>query len=60
MPTKPTLLNTWAGSAPGNRIDPGGAKINQGWNPGEKPPAEWFNFWMHNVSSWLGRRRSTR
>jgi len=45
----PTEDLTWAESAPGYGIVEPTTKRVAGWNPGDKPPAEWLNYWMRGV-----------
>lgn len=48
---KPTNLPQWATS--GFIVEPGGGKKATGWEPGELPPAEYFN-WLQNLTyEWL-------
>lgn len=53
MPGKPSKLPTWCASSTGNRIEPDASKQQGGWLFAEKPPAQWMNWWMHNVYSWV-------
>lgn len=58
---KPTDLPEWASS--GYIVEPGGGKKATGWEPGELPPAEYFN-WLQNLTyewlAWLDRFSSTQ
>lgn len=47
----PAGPNPWNGSA--TKIDPGATFIQQGYTPGEQPPAEFWNFYENRLASLL-------
>lgn len=55
MSTRPTgskdLTNLWASS--GTIVVPSSAKQLAGWKTGERPPAQYKNWWANRVDSWL-------
>lgn len=51
---KPTSLPQWADDSSAAREEPSPAKKGKGWEFAEKPPHEWFNWWMNNVYLWVG------
>lgn len=53
MATKPTDDTSWALSAgAGDVVEPTTKRAN-GWDPGDKPPAQWLNWWQRAVYRWL-------
>lgn len=58
--TIPPKLPYWASSDPNpNILEPGEGKKQQGWVPGEQPPAAYFNYWMNLVGQWVEALRDT-
>lgn len=55
MPNKPSVVPTWATSTttPPNKLVPPPQKTLTGWAAAEKPPFEYFNWWMNLVGNWL-------
>ncbi len=54
MFNKPTSLPVWATDSNAAIAEPSVAKKGKGWEFAEKPPHEWFNWWMNNVYTWVG------
>lgn len=52
MATKPQRKPEWAVQGAAPKIEPNQAHRDMGWGFGEKPPHEWFNWWMNNVYQW--------
>ena len=61
MSTKPATIPTWAvdanytgGDEAGTdtKTDPGSSRRNEGWEPGSRPPAQFFNWWQNLVGQW--------
>jgi len=57
---KPTQDITWAsaditdpGSSQDNKVEPSSAKKTNGWSFLEKPPFNWFNYWMNAIYLWV-------
>lgn len=50
---KPASLPIWATGGGAQVVEPLLAKKQLGWEPDEQPPAEWFNWWMLLVYSWV-------
>ncbi len=52
---QPTDLPTWATSATGiaGTTAPTSGQQLDGWVPGQKPPAQYFNWWQNRVGQWL-------
>lgn len=48
---RPGTAPTWANT--GSKTDPGGGKRALGWIAGEKPPAQFFNWWQGLVGDWI-------
>lgn len=48
---KPSTLPRWA-NVSGVLVEPNGAKKDVGWLVDERPPAEFFNWWMKTVYDW--------
>ncbi len=64
MATKPTFVFTWASDAlytngpallvgTPTKISPSAAKLAEGWNADEVPPAQWQNFILNDYSGWV-------
>lgn len=58
MATKPTTLPRWAETAAGVKntseiVEPSSGKKDIGWEDGELPPHETFNWWQNNVYDWV-------
>lgn len=51
MPEPSVDLPVWATS--GDVVEPGSGKKSLGWVDGEKPPAEFFNWWQNATYQWL-------
>lgn len=55
MSTRPTgtkaLSQLWADT--GTLVTPSSAKILAGWKTGERPPAQYKNWWANRVDTWL-------
>jgi len=50
---KPTKLPRWADAAPaGAIVEPNEGKKDVGWKNGERPPSQFFNWWMSLVYQW--------
>ncbi len=52
---RPTEHPDWA-TAPSDPTDivrPPLGRINDGWNPAEKPPAQFWNWWQNLVGQWI-------
>jgi hypothetical protein len=63
--SKPDTVPTWATddnySATGEdfdgtptKVDPGAGQRAQGFAPGFRPPARWWNWWSNKVGEWFG------
>ena len=54
-PAWATNANYAAGEEAGNptKIEPPSAQEQDGWRPGERPPAQYQNFWQHSSGLWL-------
>jgi hypothetical protein len=50
---KPTTVPRWATGASADVVEPPSGKLDAGWVPGEKAPAQWWNWWRKGVSDWL-------
>lgn len=61
---KPVKLPTWstdtnypAGADPWSatpvKVEPTSGKKAEGWEPSEKPPAQWQNYWQNLVHQWV-------
>lgn len=50
--SKPSRLPEWA-SASAFVVEPSASKKEDGWEPSERPPAEFFNDWMKLVYEWM-------
>lgn len=49
---KPTNLASWGtGAAP--IVEPSAGVKAAGWAPNQRPPAQWFNWWMNAVYLWM-------
>lgn len=57
---KPTVDISWATddiidplSTQNNKVEPANLKKTDGWSYLEKPPFNWFNYWMNGVKQWV-------
>jgi hypothetical protein len=50
---KPTNLAEWATSGGAPVTEPLLAQKQAGWSPGTRLPAQWLNWWMKTVYSWI-------
>jgi hypothetical protein len=50
MATKPTTVPNWADT--GTKVEPSSGKKATGWEYEEKPPFEYFNWWMNLIGLW--------
>jgi hypothetical protein len=53
---KPTgTLPRWATSPslPGDIVEPPSGTLDDGWNPSDRPPAQWLNWWQNKVGQWV-------
>lgn len=48
--SKPTADTKWAASA--TKTEPSSGQKDAGWSVGQKPPAQWLNWWMDAVDQW--------
>ena len=53
--TKPSVIPNWASSAAGlaQTVAPAAQDILDGWAPGYRPPAQYFNWLQRQTSNWL-------
>jgi hypothetical protein len=50
---KPSIVPRWAHlAAAARKVAPSAGKQEQGWDAGEMPPAEFFNWWQNYVGEW--------
>lgn len=47
---KPTADTKW--SSIGTKVEPSSGQKDAGWAVGQKPPAQWLNWWMDAVDQW--------
>ena len=47
----PAGLNIWSGTP--TKVEPSGGKQSEGWEPGERPAAQYMNWWQNNVYQWI-------
>lgn len=50
---KPSIVPTWATDPGAQIIEPSGARRSLGWVPGDRPPAQEFNWWQNAVGQWV-------
>jgi hypothetical protein len=48
---KPTADTTW--SVTGTKTEPSAGQKDAGWVVGQKPPAQWLNWWQNAVYQWI-------
>lgn len=48
---KPTNLGLWATT--GAKTEPSTGVKAAGWAPNQRPPAQWFNWWMNAIYLWM-------
>lgn len=48
---KPTNLALWATT--GTKVEPSAGVKQAGWAANQRPPAQWFNWWMNAVYLWM-------
>lgn len=48
---KPTADTRWATA--GTKVQPNSGQKDAGWAVGQKPPAQWLNWWMDAVDQWV-------
>src|SRR6266576_1419009 len=48
---KPTADTKWAASA--TKTEPSSGQKDAGWVVGQKPPAQWHNWWQDAVDQWV-------
>jgi hypothetical protein len=53
MPVKPTNTIGWTSTTGGSQVEPTGGEKVAGYAPGDKPPAEYFNWFWALVTSWI-------
>lgn len=53
MAAKPTSTPGWAPTNPAKVIEPSGAQKTNGYDPGFRPPSQWFNWFWELVSDWV-------
>jgi hypothetical protein len=53
MATKPVTLPEWASDAAADVVIPSAGKKLLGWIKGERPPAQYFNWWQELVYNWI-------
>ena len=51
--TRPADYPDWATGASANIVEPVAGKKAAGFNPSERPPAEYLNWWMKLVNDWI-------
>lgn len=54
--TYPNQLPEWASAPadpPNDIIDPGSSQKQAGWQPDDRPPAPWMNWWQNLVYQWI-------
>lgn len=49
--SKPTNLAAWGATA--TKVEPSTGVKSAGWAPNQRPPAQWFNWWMNAVALWM-------
>lgn len=59
MATQPDKLPEWADGGGAAVTEPPDAKKADGWNPDEKPPAQYMNWWMNKVYQWVSFLRAS-
>jgi hypothetical protein len=47
----PAGAEPWSGTA--TKTEPSSGKQDEGWEPGEHPPAQYFNWWQNLVYLWI-------
>ena len=52
MPTLPTSLPRW-GDVSAAIVVPTSGKLDIGWVPGERPPAQYLNWWFNLTYQWI-------
>lgn len=50
-PNFPAGTDPWSGQP--NKVMPSGGRIAEGFDPLERPPAEWFNWILNNHGAWI-------
>ena len=53
MATKPTDLARWADAGGASLVEPSDGKKDVGWLAGERPAAQYKNWWQHTVHTWI-------
>ncbi len=53
MSTKPSDLPTWATDGGADIVEPNAGKQALGHRAGERPPAQYFNWWQNLVFQWI-------
>jgi hypothetical protein len=53
MPTRPTDRPSWTQGNPGVQDQPTAPEKFGGWSPNQRPPAQWMNWILGNMSDWI-------